>query len=50
MLSVAGDIDHENRTEYRIRVQAREHLGVPASTPAMVRLSRVTKSHSYAQH
>lgn len=38
VLSVAGDLDHEIRTQYRIRVQAREHLGVPASTPDTVRI------------
>ena len=37
VLSVAGDLDHENRTQYRLRVQAREHLGAPASTPDTVR-------------
>ncbi len=46
VLSVAGDLDHENITQYHIRVQAREHLGVPASTPDTVRLDyHVPKCH-----
>lgn len=38
VVTVAGDLDHEVRTQYRIVVRAREDLGVPASTPDTVQL------------
>ncbi len=37
VVTVLGDLDTENRSQYQIRVQARENLGVPVTVPDVVR-------------
>lgn len=49
-MTVAGDLDHENVTQYTIVVQAREDMGDRSTTPDTVRDRLPSTCHRWMIH